>query len=75
MKNKFLVLDAKSCTTSSICWRLAQFSSRLGADDDMLNIADSSNVGDDLEIIALFRALTAHTELNFPCLPIRQVII
>ena len=51
----------------------------------MLNMADSSNVGDDVdgagphnihvEIIALFRALTAHTELDFPCLPIRQVII
>ena len=48
-------------------------------------MADSDNLGDDVdvggshnvhvEIIAIFRALSAHTELNFPCLPIRQLTI
>lgn len=51
----------------------------------MLNMAKSGNLDDDadgagprnihLEIIAKFRALTARTELNSPCWPIRQLIL
>ena len=48
-------------------------------------MADSSNLGDDVdgaethdvpvEPLAIFRALIAYNEVNFPCWPIRQVIL
>ena len=58
---------------------------QLETNDNSLNVADSGKLGDNVdgaelfvvhtETLSIFRASTAHTELNFPCWPIKQVIL